>query len=260
MEEVERERAAFAAARNQQKADDMARKTAAGMPVALDRNRSVFGDTMSSGQESGQGILNMLLEGGRGGASELDGLNSGMGDMALHIPLPAVVPPEASPSKFATSRAGRWFSAAAEGSQSVGLPFGDSGGSEIPAAVANLWGSPTPATRPSEAHENAPLAPSQAPPGPPPGNVGMPQQGAGMMQADIFMARPAPGLCGGGDQAQGAEKHSTKTSQSTLSQLLNIQANASPQPPSTPTQGSLEQQQAVNLPTPVAPLARPGNR
>jgi hypothetical protein len=41
-QEVERERAAFAAIRNQQKAEEMARKAAGGMPAAPDVNRSVF--------------------------------------------------------------------------------------------------------------------------------------------------------------------------------------------------------------------------
>jgi hypothetical protein len=262
MEEVERERAAFAAVRNQQKADDMARKAVGGAPASLDVNRSVFEDSIgglgSAAEGSGQGILDMLFVGGRGVGGE-DDVTAGMGDLSVQIPLPAVVPPEASPSKFATSRAGRWFSPAAAHSEGTGdLAFGESGGAELPAAVANLWGSPAPAARPAEQPTG------QMPPGAslvfpvhhgqqgPMGGVG------GMMGHGIMMQRPS-GQGGGGQAAPSPE--------STLSQLLNINASlnnntSSAPPPSNPTaaQGSSAQTKMNNLPPPVAPLARPGNR
>ena len=259
MEEVERERAAFAAARNQQKADDVARRKVAGMPEALDLNRSVF-DTHTQppkappgGNENSKGILDMLFEGRPGGGE--DGISAGVDDMSLQIPLPAVVPPEASPSKFATSRAGRWFSPAnaAPGGEGGGLAFSDAPGAEVPSAVANLWGSPTPAGRPAEAQAQANRMPPSASPMPFPvqqGQPGGPGLGGGMMQPGILAS--APQALPGGSAAQ--------TSQSTLSQLLNIKANASSQPPNpAPAQASSEQAK-MSLPPPVAPLARPGNR
>jgi hypothetical protein len=255
MEEVERERAAFAAVRNQQKADDMARKAAGGATAALDVNRSVFGDSISglgsAADGGGQGILDMLFVGGRGVGGE-DDVTAGMGDLSVQIT--AVVPPEASPSKFATSRAGRWFSPAAANSEGTGdLGFGESGGAELPAAVANLWGSPAPASRSAEQPTG------QMPPGTSP--MGFPvnhgQQGpmggvGGMKGHGMMMQRPS-GQSGGGQAAP--------SPQSTLSQLLNINASSAP-PPSNPTaaQGSSVPTKMNNLPPPVAPLARPGNR
>ena len=257
MEEVERERAAFAAARNQQKADDVARRKVAGMPEALDLNRSVF-DAPSqpanapSGCNDSQGILEMLFEGRPGGD---DSIGAAVDDMSLQIPLPAVVPPEASPSKFATSRAGRWFSPAnaAPGGEGGGLAFSDAPGAEVPSAVANLWGSPAPAGRPAEAQAQANRMPPSASPMPFPvqqGQPGAPGLGGGMMQPGILAA--APQAPPGGSTA--------RTPQSTLSQLLNINANTSSQPPYSALAQASSEQAKMSLPPPVAPLARPGNR
>jgi len=248
MEEVERERAAFAAVRNQQKAEVIARKTAAGISTTLNVNRSVFGDNMGGmGGDSGQGILEMLMGGGGD-----EGINAGMGDMSIQIPLPSVVPPEASPSKFAKSRAGRWFSPAAE---SGGLAFAEDG-AEVPDAVATLWGSPAPAARPAEQHHphmSAGAMGYNMHQGQGAIGGGAMGGGSGIMGPGMFMSQP-PHPGGGGGGAGGGQ-----APQSTLSQLLNINANAPTQPPSTPTQGSTAQTK-INLPTPVAPLARPGNR
>jgi hypothetical protein len=52
-QEVERERAALAAIRNQQKAEDMARKAAGGVPAAPDVNRSVFDSEHDKSGEKG---------------------------------------------------------------------------------------------------------------------------------------------------------------------------------------------------------------
>ena len=216
----------------------------------------MFGDSIgglgSAADGSGQGILDMLFVGGRGVGGE-DDVTAGMGDLSVQIPLPAVVPPEASPSKFATSRAGRWFSPAADNSEGTGdLGFGESGGAELPAAVANLWGSPAPAARPAEQPTG------QMPPG---ASLGFPvhhgQQGAmgrvgGMMGHGIMMQRPS---------GQGGGAQAAPSPESTLSQLLHINASSAP-PQSNPTaaQGSSVQTKMNNLPPPVAPLARPGNR
>lgn len=251
MEEVERERAAFAAARNQQKADDVARRNAAGMSESLELNRSVFDGNNAppnavlgaSGKDGGQGILDMLFEGRQCGDDEM---NAGIGDMSLSIPLPSVVPPEASPSKFAASRAGRWFSPAndAPGGEGGGLAFSETMGAEIPSAVANLWGAGHAEAQPNQLPPSAsPMAfPTQI-------GQGAPGLRNGMQQPGMLASAP-PGPPGG----------STQTPQSTLSQLLNINANASTQAhSSTSTQGPTDQAK-TNLPPPVAPLVRPGNR
>jgi hypothetical protein len=236
-EEVERERAAFAATRNQQKADDVARRTAAGIPTNLDVNRSVFGNSMGSmscGDDGGGQItIDMLFERGRSVGG--DDITAGIGEMSIQIPLPSVVPPEASPSKFAKSRAGRWFSSAPDSTDGGGMGLSDP--SSPDAALRGLWGAP--AARPSEL--NAPQMPQQAAASPMGLHMHQMQQAGGMPAPFRGVGGPAP------------------TPQSTLSQLLSITAaDAAALPGSTSTPSGDERK--MNLPLPLAPLARPGNR
>lgn len=236
-EEVERERAAFAATRNQQKADDAARRTAAGIPTNLHVNRSVFGNSMGSmscGEDGGgQVTIDMLFERGRSVGG--DDLTAGIGEMSIQIPLPSVVPPEASPSKFAKSRAGRWFSSAPDSADGGGMGLSDSSSPDV--ALRGLWG--TPAARPSEL--NAPQMPLQAAASPMGLHMHQIQQAGGMTAPFRGVGGPAP------------------TPQSTLSQLLSITAaDATALPGSTSTPSGDERK--MNPPLPLAPLARPGNR
>ena len=108
MEEVERERAAFAAERAQKKSDATAAMAASGQPAEHGTQHSVFGGGPGGFDQQHPDVLDKLFATGTRGGGTDEPMTAAMGDMSLQIPLPAVVPPEESPSKFLKSRAGRW--------------------------------------------------------------------------------------------------------------------------------------------------------